>query len=61
MGINRTLGIVPFDPPRNRGHRFDRFNGKVPNRGFIREHYRVGSIQDRVSHITHLRSGGSGA
>ena len=58
--VGGTLGIVALDATGDGCHRFDCLHRVVTDRGLIGQHHRIGSIQNRVGHVTHFRAGGAG-
>ncbi len=57
---NRGALVFVLDTLRNFGHGRDSFNRKLTDGGFVREHHRVGAIQNRIGDIRDFSTGGAG-
>ena len=52
--VPALVGRLALGDPRHRGHHLDRVDRVLADRGLLREHHRVGAVEDRVGHVGDL-------
>ena len=58
VAVQDSARVVALNPAGHRVHGGHGFHWEVPHGALIGEHHRVGAIENRVGHITHLGAGG---